>query len=60
MHHITLCTPCITLVTCDHILHIRVDPAESKTEVQTEQVQWVFEGPQAPSVVDVNIAFGSR
>jgi hypothetical protein len=36
-----------------------IDHAESKTEVQAEQVQWVFGGPQAPSVVDTNITFGS-
>jgi hypothetical protein len=28
-------------------MHIRVDHAELKTEIQAEQVQWVFGGPQA-------------
>jgi hypothetical protein len=30
-------------------------------EVQTErEVRWTIGGPQAPSVMDANIAFGSR
>jgi hypothetical protein len=36
-------------------MHIRVDHAEPKTGIQMEQVQWVFGGPQAPSVIDANI-----
>jgi hypothetical protein len=36
-----------------------MDPAEPKTEVQAEQFQWVFEGPQASSCEDGNIV-GSR
>jgi hypothetical protein len=32
-----------------------VDHAEPKAEIQAEQVQWVFEGPQASSCVDANI-----
>jgi hypothetical protein len=36
-------------------MHMRVDHAEPKTEIQTEQVKWVFEGPEAPSVMDTNI-----
>jgi hypothetical protein len=43
MHHIELCTPCIILFDCDHLLHIRVDHVEPKTEDQSEQVQWVLE-----------------
>jgi hypothetical protein len=43
-----------------HLLHIRVDHAEPNTEIQAGQVQGVFGGPQAPSVMDANIAFGSR
>jgi hypothetical protein len=32
-----------------------IDPAESKTEIQPEQVQWLFGGPQASSYEDANI-----
>jgi hypothetical protein len=32
-----------------------IDHAESKTEIQAEQVQWVFGGPQASSYEDANI-----
>jgi hypothetical protein len=39
---------------------MQVDHAKPKTKVQAEQVQWVFGGPQAPSVVHANIDFGSR
>jgi hypothetical protein len=42
MHRIVLCTPCITLFNCDHLLHIRVDHVEPKTENQVKQVQWMF------------------
>jgi hypothetical protein len=38
MHHIALCTLCIALVNGDHLLHMRVDHAEPKAEVQKEQV----------------------
>jgi hypothetical protein len=55
MHHIALCTPCIALFNCDHLLLIRVDHVEPKTENQAEQVQWVFEGPQASSGEDTNL-----
>jgi hypothetical protein len=37
-------------------MHIQVDHAEPKTEIQVEQVQWVFGGPQASSCEDANIA----
>jgi hypothetical protein len=60
MHHIALCIPCIALFNCGHLLHMRVDHAEQKSKFQAEQVRWVFGGPQVPSVVDANIAFGSR
>jgi hypothetical protein len=60
MHHIALCTPYIALVNGDHLLHMRVDHTEPESKFQAEQVQWVFEGPQAPIVVDAKIAFGSR
>jgi hypothetical protein len=33
---------------------------EPKIEIQAGQVQGAFGGPQATSVVDANIAFGSR
>jgi hypothetical protein len=36
-------------------MHIHVDHVESKTEIQSEQVQWVFECPQVPSCEDANI-----
>jgi hypothetical protein len=55
MHHITVCTPCITLVNCGHLLHIRVDHVEPELKFKAEQVRWVFGGPQAPSVIDANI-----
>jgi hypothetical protein len=44
MHHIELFTPCIELFNCDHLLYIRVDHAESKTEIPTVQVQWRIGG----------------
>jgi hypothetical protein len=50
MHPIALCIPCITLFNCDHLLHIKANHVEPKTEIEAEQIQWVFEGPQAPSV----------
>jgi hypothetical protein len=56
MHHIVLCTPCIALFNCGHLLHIRVDHVEPKTENQAEQVQWVFKDPQASSCNDIDIA----
>jgi hypothetical protein len=56
MHHLALCTPCIALVNYGHLLHMRVDHAKPKSKVQAEQeVQWVFGGPKAPSVMDANI-----
>jgi hypothetical protein len=55
MYYISLCTSCITLVNCGHLLHMRVDHAELKTKIQAEQVQCVFRGPQASSCEDANI-----
>jgi hypothetical protein len=55
MHYIALCTLCITLVNCGHLLHMRVDHAKSKSEFQAEQVRWVFGDPQASSYEDANI-----
>jgi hypothetical protein len=49
MHHIVLCTPCIILFNCVHLLHKRVDHAEQKSEIQAEQVQKEYDGPQALS-----------
>jgi hypothetical protein len=60
MYHIALCTTCITLVNCGHLLYIRVDHAEPKSEFQAEQVQWAFGGSQSPCVKDANNPFGSR
>jgi hypothetical protein len=36
-------------------MHIRVDHAEPKTEIQVEQVQRIFKGPQVSSCEDANI-----
>jgi hypothetical protein len=36
-------------------MHIRVNHAEPKTEIQAEQLQWVFGGPQASSYEYANI-----
>jgi hypothetical protein len=36
-------------------MHMRVDHTEPKSEIQAEQVQWVFGGPQASSCKDANI-----
>jgi hypothetical protein len=55
MHNIALCTPCIALVNCGHLLHMRVYHAKPKSEFQAEQVQRVFGGPQASSCDDANI-----
>jgi hypothetical protein len=55
MHHIALCTPCISLVNCGHLLHMCVDHVEPKSEVQAEQVQKEYDGPQAPSCKNANI-----
>jgi hypothetical protein len=60
MHHIALCTPCIALFNCGHLLPMRVDHVESKSKTQVEKVQKEFDGPQAPSCMDTNLAIGSR
>jgi hypothetical protein len=36
-------------------MHIWVDHVEPKTEIQVEQVQWIFKGPQVSSYEDANI-----
>jgi hypothetical protein len=36
-------------------MHLRVDHVEPKIEIQAEQVQWVFGGPQPLSCEDGNI-----
>jgi hypothetical protein len=36
-------------------MHIWVDHTKQKIEIQAEQVQWVFGGPQASSYEDANI-----
>jgi hypothetical protein len=36
MHHNALCTPCIALVNCGHLLHMRVDHAKPESEFQPE------------------------
>jgi hypothetical protein len=55
MHHIALCTPCIALFNCGHLLHIWVDHAVQGSEFQAEQIRRVFGGPQASSGRDTNI-----
>jgi hypothetical protein len=60
MHHIALCTPCIALFNCGHLLHMRVDHVEPKSEIQVERVQKEYDGPQAPSCMNTNLAIGSR
>jgi hypothetical protein len=55
MLHIALCTSCITLFNCGHLLHIQVDHAEPKSKFQAEQVRWVFRGPQSSSYENANI-----
>jgi hypothetical protein len=59
MHHVALCTPCITLFNCGHILLMRVDHGEPKSELQAERVQNEYDGPQAPRCMDSNLAIGS-
>jgi hypothetical protein len=53
MHH-------IALFKCGHLLHMRVDHAEPKSEIQTERVQKEYDGPQAPSCMYTSLAIGSR
>jgi hypothetical protein len=38
-------------------MHIWVDHGEPTAEIQAEQVQWVFKGPQASNCNDANIVF---
>jgi hypothetical protein len=59
MYHIALCTPCITLVNCDHLFHMQIDHAEPKMKIRAEQVQKEYGGPRASSYEDTNIV-GSR
>jgi hypothetical protein len=60
MHHIALCAPCIALFNCGYLLHMRIDHAEQKSEIQAERVQMEYDGPQAPRCMDTNPAIGSR
>jgi hypothetical protein len=55
MHHITLCTSCIVLVYGGHLLYMRVDHVEPKSEIQAVQVQWRLGGSQASSCEDANL-----
>jgi hypothetical protein len=55
LHHIALCTPCITLVNGGHVLHMRVDHTEPKSEIQAVQVQWSLGGPQVLRCEDANL-----
>jgi hypothetical protein len=55
MHHNALCTPCIAIFNCGHLMHIRVDYGEPESEIQVEQVRWVFGGSQALSGEDTNL-----
>jgi hypothetical protein len=56
MQKIALCTPCIALFKCGHLLHIWVDHVEPQTKNQEEQAQWVFRDPQVSSCEDTDIA----
>jgi hypothetical protein len=55
MHHIALCTPCISHSNVAYLLHMRVDHVEPESEFQAEQGQWTFGGPQASSSEETNI-----
>jgi hypothetical protein len=55
MHHIALCTTCITLVNCDHHFAYALDHAELKTEIQMVQVLWRIRGLQVSSGEDTNL-----
>jgi hypothetical protein len=55
MYHIVLCTLCIALFNGGHLLYMRVEHAETKSEFQAEQVRWAFGGPQASSNENANI-----
>jgi hypothetical protein len=55
IYHIAFCILCNALVNYGHLLHVRVDHMKSKSEFQTEQVQWVFGDPQASSCENANI-----
>jgi hypothetical protein len=57
MHHIALCTPCIALVNYGHLFAYTMDHVEPRTKIQVQQVQGVFEGPQASSDKDINLPF---
>jgi hypothetical protein len=50
MHHIALCTPCIILVDCGHLLNMRVDHVKPESQLQAEQVLKEYGGPQVSSV----------
>jgi hypothetical protein len=49
-----------TILLSAHSCAIAIDHAEPESEFQVEQVQGACGGPQVPSVVDANMAFGSR
>jgi hypothetical protein len=38
-----------------HMCIFALDPVEPKTKIQSEQVQWLFGGPQASSGRDTNL-----
>jgi hypothetical protein len=56
MHHNALYTSCIAYFNVVHFLHIWVDHVEPEEEIQKEQVQVAFGGPQATSGEDINLA----
>jgi hypothetical protein len=60
MHHIALCIPCIALCNCGHLLHMRADHMEQKSEIQAELVQKEYDSSQAPSYMNTNLSIGSR
>jgi hypothetical protein len=44
-----------TMLCSAHLYSYTLDHVEPKSQIQAEQVQWVFGGPQASSCEDANI-----
>jgi hypothetical protein len=55
MHYNALCTSCIALFNCGHLLHMWVHHVEQKSEIQAERVQKEYDGPQASSCEVANL-----
>jgi hypothetical protein len=56
MHHVALCTPYIALVNGGHLLHMRVDHVEPKSEISSGVSAQRVCGPQASNDEDTNLA----